>query len=115
MDNTSKSIQKDTPESQTNIHTEQLNTSQSADQILNKDSSDDEMYVETLQDTPFRIVGNEKRGYFLAMGMYRLSETQDTPLKVKAWLKKNMWHVVGNMVVCMLETYKTLNEQAEKK
>jgi hypothetical protein len=69
------------------------------------------VYQEQIENTPFKIVGNKQRGYFLSMGLYRISDNLQSPKAVKEWLKNNQWHVTGNMVVCMLETMKSLQPE----
>lgn len=56
-----------------------------------------------IQDTPFWIVGNDEQGYFLAMGINRISEILPTPEEVEKYLSKNMWDVITKIMIVMIK------------
>lgn len=47
-----------------------------------------------MENTPFEIVGEEKQGYFGALGKYRLTEPMKTETDVEEYINKNMYNIV---------------------
>jgi len=48
--------------------------------------------------SPFEIVGDDKRGYALTIGKFRLSDILKTPDDVTTWLHKNEWNVITQLI-----------------
>lgn len=53
---------------------------------------------EPIDNTPFRLVGNDKTGYFLGMGTYRMTENKATKEEAILELAVNQWMIIANMV-----------------
>lgn len=60
--------------------------------------------IKAIEDTPFTIVGDEEKGYFLAFGRHRISESLETEEEVKNLLKEKPWQIIADWMVVMYET-----------
>lgn len=58
---------------------------------------------EQIENTPFWIVGNKERGYFLAFGKFQMTEEVPNKLDVILNLEKDRWNVLVKMIVCVTE------------
>lgn len=68
------------------------------------------IHNEPVEDTPFRVVGNEERGYFLTWGKYRISEPQPTLQKAKDDVSKwQNWNMV--LTCCMAVAMQVIEER----
>lgn len=47
-----------------------------------------------MENTPFDIVGESKKGYFGALGKYRITEGMPTEKDVEEYINKNMYNIV---------------------
>ncbi|AXH77139.1 MAG: hypothetical protein [Microviridae sp.] len=60
------------------------------------------MEREEIIGTPFLIVGNEEKGYFLALGPYRLTEPTEYKYDVEKVLTEELWNIVIKVIsVCL--------------
>lgn len=79
-------------------------------QNSNSDSRSTEIRMKKkIANTPFEIVGNEERGYFLAFGIFRISESKQTPEEVEEILKNETWFVIANMISAYMEVDRKTN------
>lgn len=66
---------------------------------------------EPVEHTPFHVIGNEEKGYFLAIGMHRLTEPKESQHEAIECLDKDFWNILTNVVIAM----QRLVLEAEKK
>lgn len=83
-------------------HAELLNLQQSVDENPNRENSSELIHREAVQGSPFYIIGNKEMGYFLTFGKYRLTEPQETIVKVREILYNDMWNIVTNLCLCII-------------
>lgn len=88
------------------------NIQNTADQdLLNKRSDSTELSQQIkIPGTPFKIVGNQENGFFLALGQYKISENKDTPEEVQDLLILDQWNIIVN--VC--STIFAIDKQIDK-
>lgn len=58
-----------------------------------------------IPNTPFEIIGNEERGYFLAFGKYKLTPDIKTEEDVIMYLEETSWYIIVNIIAIMLNKY----------
>ena len=85
----------------------QLKSSMNAEGEASKDSLSSEHMelVERKQigKSPLWIIGNRVDGYFVAMGKQRLGDVYNTIEEVEQGIEANMWEVIGNYVLSLLD------------
>ena len=75
---------------------------------------------ETIDETPFRMVGNHEKGFFIAMGNYRLTEPTPSILEAFNKLDYEKWHIIIRVIDSILhaqangEQAKMTEEQLEQ-
>lgn len=91
----------------------ELLASQISAEDQNKGDSSNLVYREQIENTPFWIISTNDKDYFLVMGNHRLTEPQDTAQKVKIKLIENMWEIMMNVTLILinLERERWLQEQ----
>lgn len=47
-----------------------------------------------MDNTPFDIIGSKEKGYFAALGKYRITVVMPTPQHVEEYINSNMYNVV---------------------
>ncbi|AXH73731.1 MAG: hypothetical protein [Microviridae sp.] len=67
-----------------------------------------------IANTPFEVVGEEKQGYFLALGKFRLTEPMKTEQDIEDYLNSNMYNVMLT-VIQLITPYVVKTELAEWK
>lgn len=87
----------------TNTHKELLNLQTSAEEKQNKEKSSELLERERIENTPYTIIGNQEKGYFLAFGKYKVIENKPTKQEVRDELEKRKWFVMMDTVVCILD------------
>lgn len=66
-----------------------------------------------LEDTPFKMIGNETDGWVGTLGKYRLTEPFEEKEQLEKYLQKNNnWELLCNVISIMVK--ETLNAQAEE-
>lgn len=92
------------------VEQELLNTLNSSerDQFKLK-SNTEEIQQEQIEGTPFKIIGNNEKGYFLAFGPYKITENQPTITDTKELLESRMWDIIANLVITIVETLNKKN------
>lgn len=55
-----------------------------------------------MENTPFEIVGEERQGYFGALGKYRITEPMKTEADVEQYIKDNMYNVVMTVMAILI-------------
>lgn len=88
-----------------NKTTELENSSMSADQQDNKNSSKQLMQYHQVKDTPFTIIKHEK-GNTLMLGKYRLSEDYETAEEAMTDATRMHWDRIMQVIGVMIEEYK---------
>lgn len=53
--------------------------------------------------TPFHVVGSEKDGYALTVGMNRLSPMCENREGVEEWLEENKWNVMMTCIIMVMD------------
>lgn len=61
-----------------------------------------------LEGTPFTVAKNDI-GYTLLMGLYALTPTFQTKKALDAYMKKNEWNLIVNVIHAMLDFNKLIN------
>lgn len=82
---------------------ELLNTQTNADgENTNKENSA-LIEVESIENCPFSLVGNEEHGYFIGFGKYRLTEREKDKQSALEWLDdSNKWDMIVRIIfTCM--------------
>lgn len=71
----------------------------------NKENSNLEELIERerIDNTPYTIVGNKERGYFLAFGKYKVLENKPTKAEIRNDLEKRKWFVMMDTVICLMD------------
>lgn len=83
---------------------ETLSTQLNVEESQSKENSSTELVEqEKIQGTPFRIIGNEERGYFLSFGKFRLTEAMHDKLAVLEHVNENMWTIIVQIVGVVLQ------------
>lgn len=90
------------------------NTLSNGEKTHNNDSSEQVELNEEIPYTPFRVVGNKEKGYFIALGLHRLTEYQKTQEQAIQLLDNNMWLIIANMMVTIIQQNEELNKQKIK-
>lgn len=62
-----------------------------------------------IENTPFRIIGNEEEGYFTAFGKYRVSERYKTKEETEENFNVKPWEILINTITACIDFHKTLN------
>jgi hypothetical protein len=95
----------------TNKLSDTSNTQQNGEEVQNKQNSHSEQIItnEPIPNTPFRLIGTQYN-YSIAIGMHRLTEPKESKEKALNELETQMWNIIGNMIVAVEETYKTVRE-----
>lgn len=92
-------------------HGEQSNTQNYAvNGQQNKENSSELLHQEKIVGTPLTIVGNEDKGYFIALGRYRLTEPIETIDAAYGLLESQQWNIISNMIATMI----SINEEMKK-
>lgn len=68
---------------------------------------------EEIEGTPFWIIGEEEKGYFLSFGKWKLTEDLATKEDVFLHLTTNKWEIILKMILCMKNIEQNLNEANE--
>jgi len=50
------------------------------------------------ENTPFRIVGDEEKGYIASIGNYRITDFMSSPDDVKLWVTSYPWIVTERLI-----------------
>lgn len=58
---------------------------------------------EEIENTPFHMIGNKERGYFIGMGKYRISKEFKHPDELSEYLETNFYNVVFQMALTIHE------------
>lgn len=89
---------------------ELLNTQNSVnDEHTNKEDSF-KFYNAPIPNTPFRCLGDDRNGYILTLGKYRLAGPEPTPENIENLLDTDRWNIIFNMIATMLK----INEEMSK-
>lgn len=78
---------------------ELLNTQTSADENQNREQSSNTELIhrERVIGTPFSVVGNEESGYFVTLGMYKISPHYPTLNEAKEAVEQDKWDIIINV------------------
>lgn len=93
------------------FHVEQQHTSTNTKEAHSDNSSTKISLNEAIPDTPFRLIGDPDNGYFIAIGNYRITETQKTPAGAEYMIHKEPWIITANLIAAMLQADKTMQLQ----
>lgn len=77
----------------------------------NNNSLPELLTIEPLENTPFKVVGNDETGYFIALGKYKITNHYEDATKAIEYLKTNQWNVIISMVGAILKAENLINEQ----
>jgi hypothetical protein len=86
---------------------EQSNGTYSVNETPNKNSTET-IHRHRIENTPFDVIGNEERGYFLAFGKYRITQPKPTIEETEKQLQENMWPIICDVmtIIATLESTK---------
>lgn len=90
-----------------------LNGSQNGEETNNSDSGN-EINV-PLGGSPFRVIGNNKKGYTIAIGQYQLLEREPTKHLLAAVMEREKWNIITNMILLMPKVIQDMQGAEEAK
>lgn len=64
-----------------------------------------------IEKTPFKLIGSETTGYWVAMGPYRLTEAKNTKEEVIHELNEKTWEMIGNFIYAIMAGRDIINEK----
>lgn len=64
-----------------------------------------------IQNTPFTLVGNKDKGYFLTIGTYRITNYYPTATEAKEQLYKEQWNIIMNLIAIALDSFEQTKQQ----
>lgn len=72
----------------------------------NKPHSSDDItalltYRNAVNGTPFYIVGDDKSGYAVTWGHYRLGQLRESPENAEEDIYNDMWHIITNLIIAV--------------
>lgn len=56
-----------------------------------------------IENTPFEIVGSDERGYFIALGRYKLTTNKPTLNEARECLVKEQYNIIANMIAVIFD------------
>lgn len=87
---------------------ELLNLQTNADVSQNKENSNSELVERhEIPNTPFHIVGNKEKGYFLTLGKYKISDTYKTEEELFEDVDKQHWNITLRLITTVHEAIMT--------
>lgn len=95
-----------------------LNTQLNVEENLhNSKSNTDELQMvrDNIPGTPFYIVGNNDKGYFLTFAKWRLTDNMKSTEKVLNYVNENYYDVTLKMVLCVTGEIKQLEKTVNDK
>lgn len=57
---------------------------------------------EKIEKTPFHIIGDEEKGYFIALGKYRVTEPTKTPEEAIQKLDIEKWNILVDVITIII-------------
>lgn len=87
-------------------HSTETKQSELSSTQQNMNQTDKPSYLKTnepIENTPFRIVGNEETGYSITVGRHMLTEPKETKEKCLSELEEKKWIVMSNMTVAICQ------------
>lgn len=109
---------------------EQLNTLFGHEKTHNLDASKELIKRIHIENTPFTIIGDEKKSYFIAFGMHRITELfnvntfieentfidENTAIlaTAKKILQEQQWHIICTLALIMYQGAKDLEKLKEQ-
>jgi hypothetical protein len=97
--------------SQTQSELLKLQTSTQSDQENNSHSNTELVQRHPVENTPFEIVGNPDYGYFITLGIYRLTSTKQTIKDCEKLIKNKDWEVITGIIGAILQAEHTQKQQ----
>lgn len=64
-----------------------------------------------IEATPFHMIGNNKLGWFIALGKYRLTEPMETEVLAMELIEHTNYNLIFRMMVTLMEEGKSLPQQ----
>lgn len=55
---------------------------------------DELLHRHRMENTPFDIVGNGEKGYFAALGRFKITENMQSPAHVEDYVNSNLYNIV---------------------
>lgn len=89
---------------------ELLNTQNNVEESLPSQQSSEMAEMDVIEGTPFTVVGNEERGYFIAIGKFRISEVKPTREEAECLLSTDRWNVIVNLIVTLAGEMDNFND-----
>lgn len=65
------------------------------------------IHRETIDNTPYEIIGNKDNGYIIALGKYKLTEPRKTIEEAKEQLEIEKWNIIIRTII-------TINNEMKK-
>lgn len=93
---------------------ELLSTQLNVEETPNSNSSEDLIERIQIKTTPFWIIGQKEKGYFLVMGKHQISEIMETIEEVENYLTTYTWDIT--LKLCLIiynDVQKELNNQKQ--
>jgi len=87
------------------------NTSQDGEEATKPDSSNQITSNEPITNTPFRVIGNPEKGYFLALGIHRITDFKPSRSDAKDLLITNQWEIIINTITTVIHAINLEREQ----
>lgn len=91
-----------------------LTDAQGANNIPYLDENTEIMEREKVEGTPFEVIGNKETGYWVAFGMFRLTE-QGTKEEAYNGIAQKGWDMIGNFIYAAMANRDIVNEQMKNK
>lgn len=82
-----------------------LQSQMNVEKTHNENSGDNKPLIERKQitNTPFWIIGNDKQGYCLVMGKWKITEDYETIQEVQDQLQSQQWQIIIRMIGIICE------------
>lgn len=96
--------------------TELLNIQSNAEETDKQSSTSELVKRIDIEETPFQAVKLVDKGWFIALGQYRLTDYKETEEECRLMAKEKHWELLLSVISVIVETADTIkNEQNKNK
>ena len=67
--------------------------------------------IKDIENTPFKKVYAENKGWFIGCGGTRISKFVDTESEAEELLENDKWNIIGAFIVCTIEGLEKYKEE----
>lgn len=93
-----------------------LNTQSNADQTHKENSSKPLIERIPIDNTPFTLIGDQEKGYFIAMGNYKITDQiLKNEEEANLMLKDKIYEIILNMIVIVDEKIEQMKKEESDK